>query len=118
MSAAPAFARRFVAGLMVLVLVLAGAGRGMAAMPMPISGSVVIAGVTIALCETGKTDDSALRHDCELCALSAPPLLPVPAGLAPARAHSRPADSLLRAFLVPAAVPGERQALPRGPPTP
>ena len=116
MSAALPFARRHVAGLMVLVLVLAGAGRGMAAMPMPISGSVVIAGVTIALCETGKTDDTALRHDCELCALSAPPNLPAPTGLALAGAHSRPADSLRRTFLVPVAAPGARQALPRGPP--
>jgi len=117
MSDAFAPARRLVAGLMVLVLALAGAGRGMASVPMPSTGSVVIAGVTIALCETDGKNDSALRHDCELCALSAAPLLPLPTVMVVAQWQSRPADAPRPAFALLRVRPGERQALPRGPPS-
>ena len=117
MCTAPVIARRLIAGLMILVLALAGAGRGFASVPANGTGRVVIAGVTVALCETGKADrDGQVQHDCEMCALGATPLLPLPAGAALPAFRTRPASEAIRAEAVTAPYSSDRRPPPRGPP--
>ena len=118
MPLVPTLVRRLIAGLLIQILVFAGVALGFASVPQASSGSVVIAGLAVSLCETGKADDGRQKsqHDCQMCALGAAPLLPVPAGVILPALRTRPAGTVAPVDAGTLVSSSDRRPPPRGPP--